>query len=84
MALAVTRHFAVPSPELAGRVPAGGFGAVAFLFGVAPLRTRRTVGTVAIQEHSVLVVAVCAAIVLLSRTLACLVRLLLGVGAAVL
>jgi len=84
LASAATRHFAVPSPELAGRAPAGGFGAVAFLFRMAPLRIRRTMGTVAIQEHSVLDVTFCAAIVRPGCSLARLGRLLLGERAAVL
>jgi len=51
---------------------------------MAPLRIRRTMGTVAIQEHSVLDVTFCAAIVRPGCSLARLGELLLGERAAVL
>jgi hypothetical protein len=69
---------------LAGHVLASGPGGVALVFGVTTLRLGRPVSAAAIQEHRMLLEAVCAAVVRLGYTLARPVRPLLRLRAAAL
>jgi hypothetical protein len=66
------------------RVLAACLAGLALIFGEAPLRVRRTASTEAIEEHGMLLVAVCAAVMHSGRTLVSAVRVLLYVRAAVL
>jgi hypothetical protein len=69
---------------LAGSGLASGLGCVALLVGVAALRLRRTVSAVPIQEHSMSLEDVCAALMLLGGTLVCPVRAMLCLRATAL